>query len=179
MSQFTPGIYNIDPVHSTIGFTVRHLVAAKVRGHFTDFSGVLTMGENVESSSVEGTLKASSVTTGNDTRDGHLQSSDFFEVEKFPTWTFKSTKITPKGGDNYELLADVSIKGVTKSVKFDLEFLGAGPSSNPGATVVGFEAKAEIDRRDFGINFEGALENGNLMVSHKINIELAVEAHSA
>ncbi len=173
-----PGVYNVDSVHSTVGFTVRHLVAAKVRGQFTDFSGVITIGETPESSSVEATVQAASITTNNEQRDGHLKSVDFLEIESHPTLTLKSTKVTPKSGDLYEMVADLTIKGVTKSVTFELEFLGAGPSMAPGATVTGFEAKTEIDRRDFGVNFEGAVENGNLVVGNKVTLELSIEAHS-
>ena len=100
------------------------------------------------------------------------------EIEKFPTLTLKSTSITAKSGDHYELVADLTIKGVTKSVAFELEFLGAGPSMAPGATVTGFEAKAEIDRRDFGVNFEGVVENGTLVVGNKVTLEFSIEAHS-
>jgi polyisoprenoid-binding protein YceI len=170
-----PGVYNVDPVHSTIGFVARHLVS-KVRGNFTDFTGAITIGESAEKSSVVASLKADSITTANDMRDGHLKSADFFETEKFPTWELKSTSITSKGGDNYELVADVTIKGVTKSVAFELEYLGTGPGMAPGVLVAGFEAKAEIDRRDFGVNFEGALENGSLVVGNKISLELAIES---
>jgi len=171
-----PGVYTIDAVHSTVGFSVRHLVAAKVKGNFMDFAGTITVGDSAETSSVEATLQAASITTNNEMRDGHLQSGDFFEVEKYPTWNLKSTKVSSKGGDNYELVADVTIKGVTKSVTFDLEFLGSGPSMQPGVSVAGFEATTEVDRRDFGIDFEGALENGSLVVGHKIKLELNIEA---
>jgi polyisoprenoid-binding protein YceI len=108
-------------------------------------------------------------------RDGHLKSADFLDLENYPTLTLTSTKVSAKGGD-YELVADVTLRGITKSVGFDLEFLGAGPSMAPGATIVGFEARAEIDRRDFGVNFGGALENGSLIVGNKLIIELAIEA---
>lgn len=178
MSNFpAPGVYNVDAVHSTIGFVARHLVAAKVRGNFTDFSGVITVGDTIESSSVEATVQTASITTNNETRDGHLKSGDFLEQETYPTLTLKSTKITPKGGDKYELTADLTVKGITKPVIFDLEFLGTGPSMAPGVAVTGFEARGEIDRRDFGVNFEGALENGSLVVGNKVVIEIAVEAH--
>jgi len=178
MSNLPPaGVYNVDTVHSTIGFVARHLVAAKVRGRFNDFAGVITIGDNIESSSVEATVQAASVTTNNETRDAHIQSGDFLEEATYPTLTLKSTKITAKGGDKYEMTTDLTIKGVTKSVAFDLEFLGTGPSMTPGASVVGFEATAEVDRRDFNVNFEGALENGSLVVGNKIVLELAVEAH--
>ncbi len=173
-----PGVYNVDAVHSTVSFVARHLVAAKVRGNFTDFAGVVTIGDSEETSSVEATVQAASITTNNEMRDNHLKSADFLEIEKNPTLTLKSTKISAKGGDDYEMVADLTLKGVTKSVTFDLEFLGTGPSLTPGATVVGFEARAEVDRRDFGVSFEGSLENGSLVVGNKIVIELAVEAHS-
>jgi polyisoprenoid-binding protein YceI len=170
------GTYNVDAAHTTVGFVARHLVAAKVRGHFTEFSGVVTVGENAATSSVEATVQAASITTDNEMRDNHIRSTDFLEAETYPTLTLKSTSITPKSGDNYEMVADLTIKGVTKSVVFDLEFLGAGPSFVPGVTVAGFEARTEIDRRDFGVNFDGAIENGSLVVGNKIVLELVVEA---
>jgi polyisoprenoid-binding protein YceI len=169
------GVYNIDPVHSSVSFIARHLVASKVRGNFTDFSGVITVGETVEDTKVEATVQAASITTANEMRDNHLKSGDFLEEEKYPTFTLTSTKLTPKG-DDFELVADVTVKGITKSVTFDLEFLGEGPSMTPGGTVAGFEARAEIDRREFGITFQGSLENGSLIVGNKIVIEIAVEA---
>jgi polyisoprenoid-binding protein YceI len=177
MSNFpAPGVYTIDPVHSSFGFVARHLVASKVRGHFNEFSGSITIGETEANSSVEATAQAASITTNNEMRDNHLKSADFLEFEKYPTLTFKSTKFSPKGGDNFELVGDLSIHGVTKSVSFDLEYLGSGPSMAPGVTVAGFEARAEIDRRDFGVSFNGTLENGSVVVSNKIVLELAVEA---
>jgi polyisoprenoid-binding protein YceI len=169
------GVYTVDPVHSSVSFIARHLVASKVRGNFTEFSGVITVGDTVEDTKVEATVQAASITTANEMRDNHLKSGDFLEEEKYPTLTLKSTKLTPKGSD-FELVADVTVKGITKSVTFDLEFLGEGPSMTPGGTVAGFEARAEIDRREFGIAFEGSLENGSLIVGNKIVIEIAVEA---
>ena len=173
-----PGVYNVDAVHSTVSFVARHLVAAKVRGNFTDFTGVITIGDSAETSIVEATVQAASITTNNEMRDGHLKTADFLDIEKNPTLTLKSTQITPKGGDNYKMVADLTLKGVTKSVTFDLEFLGAGPSMAPGVQAAGFEARGEIDRRDFGVSFEGSLENGSLVVGNKIILEFAVEAHS-
>ncbi len=172
----TPGVYSIDPVHTNVDFIARHLVASKVRGGFKEFAGTITVGETPETSSVEVTAQAASITTGNEMRDNHLRSADFLEQEKYPTITLKSTKFTAKGGDKYEMVADLSIKDVTKSVTFEVEYLGSGPSFQPGVVVAGFEASAEIDRRDFNVNFDGALENGSLVVSNKIVIELAVEA---
>jgi len=172
----TPGTYSVDPVHSNVGFTVRHLVAAKVRGTFTDFEGTVVIGDSAEVSSVTASIKADSVTTNNADRDGHLKSADFFEIEAHPTLNFVSTGITATGNDHYDLVGDLTIKGVTKSVTWDLEFLGSGPGMAPGVTVAGFEASLEIDRRDFGVNFEGALENGSVIVSHKVNLHLEIEA---
>ncbi|HEY7931734.1 MAG TPA: YceI family protein [Acidimicrobiales bacterium] len=171
-----PGVYTIDPVHSTVGFVARHLVAAKVRGQFTEFAGTVTVGETPETSSVDATVQAESITTNNEMRDGHLKSGDFLDQENFPTLTFKSTKIETKGSE-YKLTGDLTIRGVTKSVTFDLEFLGGGASMTPGGVVAGFEARTEIDRRDFNVNFEGTLENGSLVVGNKIVLELSIEAH--
>ncbi len=173
-----PGVYTIDPVHSTVGFVARHLVASKVRGRFTDFAGTITIGETPETSSVEAVVQAASITTDNEMRDGHLKSADFLDLENSPTLTFTSTKVSAKG-DDFELVGDVTLRGVTKSVVFSLEFLGSGPSMTPGATVTGFEARAEIDRRDFGVSFQGNLENGSLIVGNKIVLEFAIEAHQA
>ena len=169
------GTYSIDAVHSTVGFVARHLVASKVRGRFTDFSGTLVIGETPETSTVEATVQAASITTDNEMRDGHLKSADFLDLENNPTLTLKSTKVTAKGGD-FELVGDLTLRGVTKPVTFSLEFLGSGPSMTPGASVAGFEARGEIDRRDFGVNFEGSLENGSLIVGNKIVLEFSIEA---
>lgn len=170
-----PGVYSVDTVHSTVGFVARHLVASKVRGRFTEFSGTVTIGDSAETSSVEAVAQTASVTTDNAMRDGHLKTADFLEADTFPTLSLRSTTVTAKGGDRYELVADLTIKGVTKPVVFDLEFLGAGPGMAPGVSVAGFELRAEIDRREFNINFEGSLENGSLVVGNKIVLELAVE----
>ncbi len=171
-----PGVYTIDPVHSNVNFVVRHLVAAKVRGSFGDFAGTITIGDTPETSKVEAVVQAASITTNNEMRDGHLKSADFLDLENFPTLTFTSTKVTPKGSD-FEMTGDLTIRGVTKSVTWDLEFLGTGSSMTPGGVVAGFEARTEIDRRDFNVNFEGALENGTIVVGNKVVLELTVEAH--
>ena len=171
-----PGVYDVDAVHSSVSFIARHLVASKVRGNFGEFSGVITVGDTAETTKVEATVWAKSITTNNEMRDNHLKSADFLEEGQYPTLDLKSTKITSKGGNDFEMVTDVTVKGVTKSIVFDLEFLGEGPSMAPGVTVAGFEARAEVDRREFGINFEGSLENGSLIVGNKIVIEIAVEA---
>ena len=171
-----PGVYTIDPTHSSVGFVARHLIAAKVRGHFSDFTGSITIGDSIATSKVEATVLAASITTDNDMRDGHLKSADFLDLENHPTLTLNSTTITDKGHDKIEMVADLTIRGVTKSVTFDVEFLGSGAGMAPGVTVAGFEAVAEIDRRDFNVNFDGALENGALVVGNKGVLEITVEA---
>ncbi len=171
-----PGVYTIDPTHSSVGFVARHLIAAKVRGHFSDFTGSITIGDSIATSKVEATVLAASITTDNDMRDGHLKSADFLDLENHPTLTLNSTTITDKGHDKIEMVADLTIRGVTKSVTFDVEFLGSGAGMAPGVTVAGFEAVAEIDRRDFNVNFDGALENGALVVGNKVVLEITVEA---
>jgi polyisoprenoid-binding protein YceI len=172
------GTYHVDAVHSQVGFTVRHLVAAKVRGSFTEFEGTIEIGDSAESSSVTATIQAASITTNNEMRDGHLKSQDFLDLENHPTLTFVSTEVRPTGGSKYDLVGDLSIRGVTKQVTWDLEFLGTGPGMAPGDTVAGFEAELEIDRRDFGVSFEGSLENGSMVVSHKVVLTLEIEAHT-
>ena len=110
-----PGVYTVDPTHSNIDFIARHLVASKVRGNFTDFAGTITIGNSIENSSVEAVAQAASITTNNEMRDGHLKGADFLEQETYPTLTFKSTKITSKGGDDYEMVADLTVKDVTQA----------------------------------------------------------------
>ena len=176
MALPNPGTYQVDPVHSQVGFVVRHLVASKVRGVFTDFSGEITIADSAEASAVRATVQAASITTNNEMRDGHLKSADFLDLENHPTLELASKSISAKGGDKYALVADLTIRGVTKEVTFDLEFLGSGPGMAPNTEVAGFEATVEIDRRDFGANFEGTLENGSLVVANKVTIHLEIEA---
>ena len=179
MSQLpAPGTFHVDPVHSQVGFTVRHLVAAKVRGSFTEFEGTIVIGDSAESSSVTATIQAASITTNNEMRDGHLKSPDFLDLENHPTLTFVSSSVSPKGGDKFDLVGDLTIRGITKQVTWDLEYLGTGPGMAPGDTVAGFEASLEIDRRDYNVSFEGTLENGSVVVSNKGQLTLEIEAHT-
>ncbi len=171
----TPGTYVVDPIHSSVSFVARHLVASKVRGQFTEFEGSIVVGATPEASSVTAAVQASSIRTNQEQRDEHLRSTDFLEAETFPQLTLASKRIVAKG-DHFELVADLTIRGVTKEVVFDLEFLGEGPGMAPNTTVVGFEAKTTINRRDFGVNFDHALENGSFVIGNKIELELAVEA---
>ena len=172
----TAGTYAIDPVHSTVGFVARHLMASKVRGSFTEFEGTIVVGATPEASSVRATVKASSIVTNQAQRDEHLRSTDFLETSTYPELTLVSTSVSPRDDGNFDLTADLTIHGVTKQVVFDLEFLGEGPGMAPGTRVVGFEARTTINRRDFGVNFDHALENGSFVIGNKIELELAVEA---
>jgi polyisoprenoid-binding protein YceI len=171
-----PGTYTVDPVHSTVGFVVRHLVASKVRGSFTEFEGTIVVGATPEESSVAATVKAASIVTNQAQRDEHLRSEDFLEASTHPELTVRSTRVTSRNDGHFDLVADLTIHGVTREVTFDLEFLGTGPGMAPNTTIVGFEATTTIDRRDFGVSFNGTLENGSFVVSNKVELELAIEA---
>lgn len=169
----TPGVWTVDNSHSTVGFIARHVVVAKTRGKFTDYSGSVTVGDTLADTKVEATVQLASVTTGDDNRDNHLRTADFFDIENHPTMTFVSTGIVPDG-DDYKLNGDLTIRGVTKPVSFDLEFEGV--SGDPwGGTRAGFEAKTEINRKDFGLEWNVALETGGVLVGDKVKIELEVE----
>jgi polyisoprenoid-binding protein YceI len=172
----TAGTYTVDPMHSTFGFVARHLMASKVRGNFKEVAGTIVVGETPESSSVQASAKASSITTSQDQRDEHLRSSDFLEVETYPELSFVSKRISDRGDGHYDLVGDLTIKGTTKEVTFDLEFLGAGPGMAPDSTVAAFEATTSIDRGEFGVDFNGVIENGSFIIGKKIDLEIQVEA---
>ena len=174
LGALTPGTWTVDSGHTTIGFVVRHLVVAKVRGHFNEFSGTITVGEDPLASTLEASVVAASIDTRDEGRDGHLRSGDFFDVENHPTWSLKSTGIEAKGSD-FVLHADLTIKGVTKAVDFALEFDGV--AVDPwGNTKAGFTAEAEISRKDFGLEWNVALEAGGFVVGDTVKITLEVEA---
>ena len=174
LSTLTPGTWTVDASHSTIGFLVRHLVVAKVRGRFSEFAGSLTIAENPLQSKVEATVQAASIDSNDDGRDGHLRGADFFDVEQFPQWTLVSTGIEA-AGSNYVLHTDLTIKGVTKSVDFTLEFDGV--ATDPWGNVkAGFTAEAEVNRKDFGLEWNVALEAGGFVVGDKVKLTLEIEA---
>lgn len=177
ITNLTPGVWNVDASHSTIGFVARHLMVSKVRGKFATFSGTLTIADDPFASKVEANAEIASITTGDDTRDGHLKSADFFDAETFPNMTLVSTGIDKDGG-NYVLHTDLTIKGITKPVDFELEFDGV--SGDPwGGTRAGFSAEAEVNRKDWGLEWNVALETGGVLVSEKIKIQLEIEAIKA
>jgi polyisoprenoid-binding protein YceI len=170
------GKYVIDPAHTEVGFVARHLIGTKVRGRFTEVEGKFTVAENPEDSTLEASVDAASIHTNQGMRDDHLRTNDFLDVENHPKITLKSTGLKRVRETHWIMTADLTIRGVTKSVDFDLEFLGEGPSMQEGKTVVAFSATADIDRRDFGVNFNHALFDGSVVVGNKVVIELEVEA---
>ena len=176
-TPITPGTWTVDPSHSSVSFVARHLMVSKVRGSFGSFSGTITIAEDLLTSSVEATLDVASISTGDDGRDEHLRSGDFFDLEQFPTWTLTSTGLRADG-DDYVMTADLTIKGVTRPVEFEVEF--EGMATDPwGNTKAGFEATAEINRKDFGLEWNVALEAGGVLVGEKVKIELDIQAVKA
>ena len=173
---YIAGNWTIDPHHSEVGFTVRHMAVSKVKGRFDKFEGTFVTAEDPLASSVNVTVDASSINTNNEGRDGHIKSADFFEVETHPTWTFASTGIKDKGGD-LALEGNLTIKGVTKPVTFSLEVSGFGPDAS-GGTRAGFSATTEINRHDYGVTFSASVPGvpGALVVSDKVTINLEIEA---
>ncbi|AMY23241.1 YceI family protein [Rhodococcus fascians] len=173
LPELTAGTWAIDPTHSTVGFTVRHLVVSKVRGRFQNFSGTVTVAAD-GTPSVDAEIDVTSITTDNEQRDGHLKTADFFEVEKFPTATFKSTSVKADGGD-FVVTGDFTLHGVTKSIDLKLEFNGVNAGMGNGP-VAGFEASTTINRKDFGISIDMPLEGGGAVVGDKIVLNLDIEA---
>jgi polyisoprenoid-binding protein YceI len=170
----TAGTWTIDPVHSEVSFSVRHLMVSKVRGSFTKFSGTVTVGEDQLASAVEAEIDLSSIDTRDANRDGHLRSVDFFDTDTHPTMTYHSTGIRTEG-DDVVVDGELTLHGVTKPVSLTLEFNGV--SGDPwGGTRAGFSAGTEISRGDFGIEFNMPLEGGGVVVGDKVKVELEIEA---
>jgi polyisoprenoid-binding protein YceI len=171
---YVAGTWDIDPVHSDISFTVRHMMVSKVRGHFDTFSGEIVTGPELTDSSVTATIDATSINTGTEARDNHIRSADFFEVETHPTWTFTSTHLRLEG-DSHTLAGELTIKGVTRPVELALEVNGFGPDAY-GGTRTGFTATTTIDRNDFGVDIKMPMDGGGVVVSDKVQITLEIEA---
>ncbi len=173
-STVTPGTWKLDPTHTEIGFQVRHIMS-KVRGKFDTFDGTLVTAPDVTASRVEVSVDLSSINTGTADRDAHLRSADFFEVESYPSMTFVSTGVQQKSDDEFVVTGDLTIKGVSKPVELAVEFLGEG--GDPwGGTRVGVEAKGEISRKEFGIDFNIPLEGDKVMIGDKIILQIVAEA---
>ncbi|HEV7196099.1 MAG TPA: YceI family protein [Pedococcus sp.] len=163
------GTWTVDAAHSELGFVARHLMVSKVRGQFKEFEGTVKVGDDVADSQVTAVAQLGSIHTGSADRDAHLKSADFFDVENNPTMSFTSTAVNADS-----LAGDLTIKGVTKPVVFDLEFNGV--ATDPwGNQKAGFEASTEINRKDWGLEWNVALEGGGVLVSEKIKINLDIQ----
>ena len=176
LAGLTAGTWTIDASHSEVGFVVRHMMVSKVKGRFSKVEGTITVAEDVLDSSVEATVFAASIDTRDENRDNHLRSADFFDAEVHPQWTFKSTGVRANGSD-FVLDGDLTLKGVTRPVSFELEFNGAAanPMAN-GNPTAGFSAETEISRKDFGLEWNVALETGGVLVGDKVKLVLEIEA---
>ncbi|MBO0679577.1 polyisoprenoid-binding protein [Mycolicibacterium sp. S2-37] len=172
-TTLSAGTWAIDPVHSTIGFSVRHLMVSKVRGTFDQFSGAITVAED-GTASVTAEIAVGSVNTRNEQRDAHLKAADFFDAEKYPTATFTSTGVRADG-NRYAIDGEFTLKGVTKAVTLDLEFNGVNPGMGHGE-VAGFDASLVLNRKDFGIDIDMPLEAGGTVVGDKVTVTLEIEA---
>ncbi|MFG2627155.1 YceI family protein [Streptomyces sp. NPDC048473] len=173
------GDYTIDPAHSSIGFTVRHAMVTNVRGSFGEHEGSLKLdGHNPANSTASIDVKIASVDTGIADRDGHLVSGDFFDAEKFPLMTFRSTHAEQLGGDKYRITGDLTIKDATRPLAIDLEFNGSATDVY-GNERIGFEGSADILRSDWGLTWNAALETGGVMVSDKVKLSFDISAIKA
>lgn len=170
--------YQVDKSHSEATFQVRHLLT-KVRGHFTDLDGTITLDEqNPTQSEVHVTIQAASIDTNEPSRDTHLRSPDFFSTEQFPTLSFKSVSVTPNGGNAFVVNGDLTIHGVTRRIDVPVSFLGK--ANDPwGNEKVGFETEFAINRKDYGLNWNAALETGGFLVGDEVKVGLSIQAAGA
>ncbi|HVA24948.1 MAG TPA: YceI family protein [Chloroflexota bacterium] len=171
---YVAGTWAIDPIHSDVSFSVRHMMVSKVRGRFSKFAGTVRTGEDFVNSSVEASIDLGSIDTNNEQRDAHIRSGDFFDAETYPSMTYRSLRIRP-AGDGYVVEGDLALHGVTRRVDLALELNGF--TKDPyGGTRTGFTASTEIDRKDFGINTNLPMDGGGAVVGDKIQISLEIEA---
>ena len=170
----TTGTYAIDPSHSEVGFVARHAMVTKVRGRFTDVDGTLVFADDVASSTAQATIAVASVSTGNVDRDAHLKSPDFFDSELYPTISFRSTGVRVEDG-SYLLDGELTIKDVTKPITLPVEF--GGVATDPfGNFRAGFSAEVDVEREDFNLGWNAALETGGFLVSKKVKLVLDISA---
>jgi polyisoprenoid-binding protein YceI len=178
LTDFRPltGTYTLDVSHSRLGFVARHAMVTKVRGAFNDFEGTAVIdGADPAKSNVNITIQVASVDTRNQQRDDHLRANDFLDLENFPTITFASTSVEHDGGNDFQVTGDLTIKDVTKSITIPLEFQGA--VKDPwGNDRIGFEGSVAINRKDWGVTWNAALEAGGVLVSEKVTLEFEISA---
>ena len=178
VTSLSAATWKVDVAHSSVNFSVKHLVISTVNGGFDEFAGSLDWdGKDLATGKVDFTIQLSSVDTDNAKRDEHLVSPDFFDAAKYPTITFKSTRVITGEGSSFKLIGDMTMLGVTKSVTFDCEFNGTANFMN--TTKAGFSASAKIDRQEFGVSWSKALDGGGLVVSDDVKISLELEFNQA
>jgi polyisoprenoid-binding protein YceI len=168
------GTWTFDKGHTNLEFVARHMLS-KVRGRFTEFDGRVTIAERPEDSSVEVEIAASSIQTNTEFRDNHLRSEDFLQADEYPTLAFRSTAVRPLGGNRFQLVGDLTIKDITNEVVLDAEYLGVGRTADAKGTVAFFTASTEIDREDWDMTWNMAVETGGLLVGKKVRIEIDAE----
>jgi polyisoprenoid-binding protein YceI len=168
--------WKIDPAHSAAEFKVKHMMISNVKGKFHGISGVLSLNEaDITKSTVEASIPLSGLTTGDEQRDGHLKSQDFFEIEKYPAMTFKSTEVRKAGSTEFAVVGELNLHGVSRNVSFAVEELSA-PGKDPwGNMRLGLEATTRINRKDFGLTWNSALETGGVLVGDDVNITLDIQ----
>ena len=171
---YIAGTWDIDASHSTVGFSVRHMMVSKVRGYFTRFTGEIVTAQDPAASTVTASIDSDSIDTRQEQRDGHIKSADFFDAENHPTWTFRSTSVAVDG-DDWTVAGDLTIKGVSKPVVLELELNGFGPDAY-GGTRAGFSGKTTISRKEFGVDIDMPMDGGGVVVGDKITVELEIEA---
>ncbi|MGY1706104.1 YceI family protein [Geodermatophilus sp. SYSU D00697] len=171
---YVVGTWDIDPTHSTVGFSVRHMMVSKVRGYFRDFSGEIVTAEDPALSSVTARINMDSIDTRQEQRDAHIRSADFFDVGNHTEMTFRSTAVRTDGAD-WTVVGDLTIKGITKPVELELELNGFGPDAY-GGTRAGFSAKTDISRKEYGVDIDMPMDGGGVVVGDKISVELEIEA---
>jgi polyisoprenoid-binding protein YceI len=169
------GVYELDRAHTSVEFVARHLMITKVRGRFSDVRGRIIITEEPENSHVEAEIETASLSTGHDDRDAHLRSGDFFDVEHYPTITFRSTAVRPIADGRWEVVGDLTVRDTTRPVTLQVDFDGADVSPL-GDERIGFSATTDVDREDFGLTWNMALETGGLLVGKTAHLELNVEA---
>ena len=170
---YVTGTWDIDATHSTVGFSVRHMMVSKVRGYFREFSGEIVTAANPADSAVTATIEMDSIDTRQEQRDAHIKSADFFDTGNHPVMTFRSTGVRNHGED-WVVEGDLTIKGITKPVTLDLELNGFGPDAY-GGTRAGLSGKTEISRKEFGVDIDMPMDGGGVVVGDKITVELEIE----
>jgi polyisoprenoid-binding protein YceI len=169
------GTYELDPVHTSVGFIARHLMVAKVRGQFTEFTGSIVVADDSLQSWAEATIHTASISTWSDQRDGHLRSADFFDSDRYPTMTFRSTEVLAGDRGTFAVQGQLTIKDVTRPVQLDVEYHGL--VTDPwGQQRIALTATVQIDRRDFGLAWNAPLEGGGFMIGNTVKIEIEAEA---